>query len=466
MRFPLIGKIAALGLVALSLTWALESVTRVAAERQGRLQEAQRSVAESLATSQALVGPVLQRSCTESWEVETGDGKDRKRTTEHRTFTLRAAPRRLALDGAAKMEPRYRGIFKVNGYALKATIAADWANTQALEAAPSREGTRLVCSAPVLWVAVTDARGLRDAHVTVMDRDLTVLPGISSPVSAAGFSATLADKNFDPAQPMHATVVVDLAGTTAFALAPVGESTRATLTADWPHPSFNGQFLPTERNVTDVSFQAQWEVGALASGAGRQLASGNAPCQPDALGRFVVPRQNTETCIDTFGVAFVDPVNPYVLSDRATKYGLLFIALTFVTIALVEVLRRVRVHPVQYLLVGSALVIFFLLLVSLSEHVPFVVAYGIASLACTALLTYYGVFVLRSVRGGLALGGGIALLYGALYVLLVREQTALVLGAILLFAVLAAVMRVTRNVDWYGVIGQMRADPTSPTGRG
>jgi inner membrane protein len=113
--------------------------------------------------------------------------------------------------------------------------------------------------------------------------------------------------------------------------------------------------------------------------------------------------------------------------------------------------------------VGSALVIFFLLLVSLSEHVPFGYAYIAASLACTALLTYYGVFVLKSARGGLALGGALGLLYGALYVLLLREQTALVLGAFLLFAVLAAVMRVTRNVDWYGVIGQMRAEVSPPT---
>src|SRR5262249_12658068 len=166
----------------------------------------------------------------------------------------------------------------------------------------------------------------------------------------------------------------------------------------------------------------------------------------------------TPRCIEAFGVSFIDPVSPYVLSDRATKYGLLFVALTFVAVALVEVMRRLRVHPVQYLLVGCALTLFFLLLVSLSEHVPFAWAYLAASGACTALLTFYGVYVLRGLRAGLGFGAGLALLYGALFILLRQEQTALVLGAILLFVVLAAVMFVTRKLDWYGLVAQMRSD--------
>ena len=154
----------------------------------------------------------------------------------------------------------------------------------------------------------------------------------------------------------------------------------------------------------------------------------------------------------------MDPVSPYVLSDRATKYGLLFIALTFVGVGALEVLRRLRVHPIQYLLVGSALAIFFLLLVSLSEHVPFAVAYLAAAAACTALLTFYGAFVLRGSRAGAAFGAAIGGLFGALYALLQLEQTALLLGSILLFAVLAAVMVATRRIDWYGLFARMRAE--------
>ena len=151
-------------------------------------------------------------------------------------------------------------------------------------------------------------------------------------------------------------------------------------------------------------------------------------------------------------------MSPYVLSDRATKYGLLFIALTFVGVGAVEVLRRLRVHPIQYLLVGSALAVFFLLLVSLSEHVPFAVAYLAAAAACTTLLTFYGSFVLRGGRAGAIFGAAIAALYGALYALLQLEQTALLLGSILLFAVLAALMVATRRIDWYGLFERMRSE--------
>ena len=459
MRFPVIAKVAALGLVALVLAWALDSVTRVVAEREGRLQEAQRSIADSLATAQSVLGPVLQRNCTESWDVVTGEGKDRTQTTERRRFSLRVAPSRLTMDGAVQMEPRYRGIFKVNGYLLKATLTAEWADTRTLEPTRTRDGSNLACDLPVLWVAVSDARGLRDARVTVQDRDVAVSPGTASSENAVGFRATVPADALQAGKPLHATAVLDLAGTAGLALAPVGQSTRVNLNADWPHPSFNGRFLPNVRTVTDTSFQATWQIGALASGASREVVSGRTSCRPDVAAYTVTPGQNqAEACIETFGVNFIDPVNPYALSDRATKYGLLFIALTFVTIALVEVMRRLRVHPVQYLLVGAALVLFFLLLVSLSEHVPFAYAYLASSAACAALLTYYGVHVLHSMRGGLALGVGIATLYGTLYVLLQSEQNALVLGALLLFAVLAAVMRVTRNVDWYEVIAQKRAE--------
>jgi len=152
-----------------------------------------------------------------------------------------------------------------------------------------------------------------------------------------------------------------------------------------------------------------------------------------------------------------------VLGDRATKYGVLFILLTFVGIGLVEVLRRVRVHPIQYLLVGCAMTLFFLLLVSLSEHVAFGWAYLTATAACTLLCSFYGTFVLRGWRAGVALGAALGALYGALYLLLQLEQTALLLGTLLLFAVLAGVMVATRRLDWYGLIEQLRTQPAPDT---
>ena len=162
--------------------------------------------------------------------------------------------------------------------------------------------------------------------------------------------------------------------------------------------------------------------------------------------------------METFGVSFIDPVNGYTLSDRATKYGVLFIALTFLGVAAIEVLRQVRVHPIQYLLVGSGIAMFFLLLVSLGEHLPFAWAYLAASAACTVLLAFYGRFVLRGAKAGLAFGAAVAALYAVLYLLLQLEQRALLLGSLLLFAVLAALMFATRRVDWYALLARLRGE--------
>jgi inner membrane protein len=156
-------------------------------------------------------------------------------------------------------------------------------------------------------------------------------------------------------------------------------------------------------------------------------------------------------------VGFIDPINPYVLSDRAVKYGLLFVALTFIAVGLIEVLSGRRVHPVQYLLVGLALSLFFLLLLSLSEHLAFEVAYAAASCACAALLAVYASAMLGRSLHGLAFGAGIALLYGLLYTLLQMEQNALVIGSVMLFAGLATVMLLTRRIDWYALFARLGA---------
>ena len=152
-------------------------------------------------------------------------------------------------------------------------------------------------------------------------------------------------------------------------------------------------------------------------------------------------------------VALVDPVNIYTQADRASKYGLLFVILTFVGFFMFELIRELRIHPIQYGLVGLALAIFFLLLVSLSEHIAFVQAYLVASVACIGLLAFYLTAVLRSTARGLGFAAMLATLYAALYGLLMSEDNALVLGAGLLFVILAAIMVITRKVDWYQLSG-------------
>ncbi|HEU0204329.1 MAG TPA: cell envelope integrity protein CreD, partial [Burkholderiaceae bacterium] len=434
MRFPLLAKVAALAAVMLSLIWALDSVSRIVVERQGRLHEAQHSIAESLSTAQSLLGPVLQRACTETWDMQQGEGKDRKTVTERRDFVLKAVPRRLTVEATSLTEPRYRGIFRVNAYALDARLAAEWPDLNALQPRREHPNSRLQCEPPRMWVAVSDTRGIRSARITLQDHERDALPGTGVTNAEHAFQATWPAGVGLEAAPVRASIALELVGTEKLAFAPIGEATEVKLSSNWPHPSFGGRFLPAQREVREDGFDARWLLSSLASRAPQQLGDGFTLCRPDESAfRPSDSGKGVERCIETFGVSFIDPVSPYLLSDRATKYGLLFIALTFVAVALVEVMRRLRVHPVQYLLVGCALTLFFLLLVSLSEHIPFGWAYLAASAACTALLTFYGIHILRGARAGLVFGAGLSALYGALYVLLLREQSALVLGAVLLF---------------------------------
>jgi inner membrane protein len=247
---------------------------------------------------------------------------------------------------------------------------------------------------------------------------------------------------------------IKLAGTESLALVPLARSNVFKLDSTWPHPRFGGDFLPRQPGVSDKGFTAQWEVSSLASSAQAQFLAGKTlpsmeTGRSDARGEGDGATAFDTSGIDAVGVALVDPVNVYSQADRASKYGLLFVVLTFVGFFMFELIKQLPIHPVQYGLVGLSLAIFFLLLVSLSEHIPFPWAYLAASAACIGLLGFYLSAVLRSVGRGLGFAAMLAMLYAALYGLLVSEDNALVLGSALLFVILAAIMVITRKVDWY-----------------
>jgi inner membrane protein len=455
MRFPLLAKALTLAALIFVLLLALVRVQGLVGERQMRQAEAEHGVAESLAGEQTLLGPKLEMHCDEAWQHLDGEGKERREVTDHHPIVLTAWPRRLEANVGARIEPRYRGLFKVNGYLAKNTLDARWDGLTAPAPNPEHRDAVVNCEAPVMSVGLSDARGIREASVTLDGQAVAVLPGSEIKSASNGFHVNLA--NAAQTQGLHAQIVLHLAGTQRLTWVPVAEETRVHMTSDWPHPSFGGRFLPVERRVTPQGFEAQWQVSALASSAQQALARDASVCGWRDEAGAEMPEGAQAGCVDAFGVGFVDPVNGYVLSDRAVKYGLLFIALTFVAVALIEALRRLRVHPIQYLLVGCALTVFFLLLISLSEHLPFAVAYAAAAAACTTLLAFYGAYLLHGAKPGLLFGAGIGLLYGALYAVLQMEQAALVLGSVLLFAVLAATMIATRRIDWYELAGDLRA---------
>jgi inner membrane protein len=224
---------------------------------------------------------------------------------------------------------------------------------------------------------------------------------------------------------------LELGGSEAFSLAPLGADTAVAMRANWPHPSFQGRFLPASHDIRADGFSASWKMSRLAA----QSANCAFPCTGEQI-----------------AVSFIEPVGLYQQLERASKYGFLFIGLTFGAFLLFELLRRLALHPVQYALVGLALAMFFLLLVALSEHIDFAGAYGAASVACVGLIAAYLARVLRSIRIAAAFAGALAALYAMLYALLKAEDYSLLGGSLLLFGLLAAAMLATRGVDWYALM--------------
>lgn len=466
MKHPLFTKLAALAAITVLLLFGISMIEDVVRDRLRYRSLTAQSVAESLAGPQTLMGPMIHSACVESWDVETGKGDERRVVEQRREFLLTAMPEQLKLRSGAAMEERARGLHKVNTFNLKAHLTAQWGSLAGLQPQTTQKNSRMHCGAPIIMMAVGDARGIRTAQLTLGEQTLALKPGTFHPTYSRGLHAVLPETVRGQAPGLSISMDLELVGTERIAIVPLGGNTEVQMTSSWPHPSFGGRFLPSEREVKKDGFSAQWRLSSLATTAQADIEKGSRICiggYDDSPSDYAPGGATPRDCADSFNVAFVDPVNPYSLSDRATKYGVLFIALTFVAVGLFELMKKLRVHPVQYLLVGSALCSFFLLLVSLSEHLPFGASYAAAASACVLLLAYYASHMLGGLARGIPLGAGIALLYGLLYVLLQLEQTALAVGAIALFLVLAAVMVLTRKVNWYGLSqGTPPQRPTPP----
>lgn len=422
----LFGRIAVAGVVVLVLMLALLLVRSLVAERAEFRDQAVAKVAASRAGEQVLVGPLRVIPWTEEQRVQGADG-ERVRVVHGQQVQM---PQQLQVDGQMLPEQRRVGMFQVPVYAWRGTLAARFAPMQP-DGVPGR-----VYGAPYLVMGISDVRGVVGTPKLQIDGRQALLQAGSLGLTALGGGVHV-PLALDQAGQLPASALnlaLDLDGTRALSVVPVADDNRVQLASRWPHPSFGGAFAPAQREVGDGGFTASWAVSSLASKAQEQVQ------QALAQGHGVHAEQ--------VQVSLVDPVDVYTQALRAAKYGVLFIVLTFVGFGIYDLVKGLQLHPLQYLLVGLALVMFFLLLLSLSEQLPFVLAYLVASAACIALQAWYLSGVLRSWPRALGFAAMLTALYAALYGLLVSEQNALLLGSLLLFAVLAAVMGLTRRLDW------------------
>jgi inner membrane protein len=436
-------------LMVLALTLAillpLQMIRGTISERQVYRQQAVADIARSYAGAQAFAGPVLVVPYTELVEAEERDPQGFARKVWRREAKQWLFfPQVLDLRGHLQPGTRKRGLHEVRVYELRDATANARFDVQ-LPADDAARERRI--GAPWLSYSIADVRGLLGTpRLKVGGTGRAIAQGARD---GAGIHARLPAPVAGSRLQLDTRLDFTLGGTESLAIVPLGGRNTLAIDSSWPHPRFEGSFLPRTRSVDDKGFSARWEVSSLATRAQAQFRDGK---------RFpLVSQQGVDNGgIESVGVSLVEPVNVYSQADRASKYGLLFVLLTFVGFFMFELIKALPIHPIQYGLVGLALAIFFLLLVSLSEHIAFGWAYLASSAACIGLLGFYLSAVLRSTARGLGFVAMLALLYAALYGLLVSEDNALVLGAGLLFVILAAIMGITRRVDWYA-LGQRRA---------
>jgi inner membrane protein len=449
-------KILSLGFVGFLLFVFLIQIQHIIYERQTYKSQAINGIASANGGPQTVIGPMIHMVCSETWLVppppKKKDEEQASAEEERRDFVLTSTAQTLNIKANAQVEPRSRGLHQTNIYTNKTVINASWDRFPKLQPQAERKDSKVRCAAPILMLGLSDSNGIRNATVKLNTQTLKFNAGTLHPTYKTGLHLTLPE-NFQPtgAQPLMLEIELELAGIEKLAVVPLAENVQMRMQSNWPHPSFAGRFAPSQRSVNTQVFDASWRVTELASNAAQGIAEQLPICSGNE-------HQAQEKCIGVMYVGFVEPINFYSLSDRASKYGLLFIALTFVALGLFEVMKQLRVHPLQYLLAGAAICTFFLLLVSLSEHIGFTLAYASGAAATVLLLTYYARFMLGSWARSLPFGLGMGLLYSMLYVLLQLEQTALAVGSVGLFVVLAVVMVCTRKIDWYALL----SSPASP----
>jgi inner membrane protein len=420
-------RLVGVGGLALLLLVPIVLIGALIGEREQRRDEAVAEVSAKWGNRQAIVGPVLLVPYTARVQETDTQSKTIVREVPRTAVVLPASLRAV---GTLQAESRSRGIFAVPVYSAALELAG--AFTRPPDGDIDRDATLVHWDRAQLAIGISDVRALQRAPAATWNgAPMAFLPGADalSPVSSGIHAPVNAS-----AESLTFTVPLALNGSLGLALTPVGERTVVSLQSNSGNPSFQGAWLPTRREVSADRFTASWEIPFL----GRnypQVWSATADMK-------------TAVAASQFGVDLVDPVDQYRMAERSVKYAILFILLTFGTVWLMEVLTGLRVHPIQYLLLGAALCIFYLLELSLAEHLGFAAAYVAAALAIVALIGMYGYWILGRAARAAGVAAGVAALYGYLYVLLMNEDYALLIGSIGLFAALAGVMFVTRRVDW------------------
>ncbi|KKQ60589.1 MAG: Inner membrane protein involved in colicin E2 resistance [Parcubacteria group bacterium GW2011_GWE2_38_18] len=445
----IIFKVLTIGFLTLLLLIPTAMISELIDEREQRRDEATSEIDAKWGSKQTIAGPILTLPYK---KIVDKDGKAIEQL-EYAHFL----PDSLSISGTIAPEMRQRGIYQAAVYNsnLKFQGAFSQPNLKDLNISPDM----------VLWndalvsVGIPDMRGIKEnIKIRWNGKEMNAKPGLGSEMVLGGFDSSVFEKGMieksrtsagglnsgvnvkvalDPAntKPIQYSFDLNLNGSEGLDFVPLGGETTLELTSSWKDPNFGGAFLPDEREVGKDGFLAKWKVLQL---------NRNFP-------QSWIGNSNQGMLASAFGVNLLIPVDEYQKNSRSIKYAILFIALTFLIFFFSEVMNKNRIHPMQYLLVGLSLVLFFSLLLSLSEHLNFNFAYLISSLATILMVTLYSRHIFKSSRMSLLQAGIMIIVYGFIYAILQLQDYSLLVGSIGLFIILAIVMFISRKINWYEI---------------
>jgi len=416
LRIILIASIIILFIIPLLMVQSL--ITDRQIYRQGAVNE----ISKSWAGVQSIAGPMI----TVSRKVEKTDSKGNKYFVIKDDYYL---PETLKIDVEVMPEKRYRGIYEVMLYKSKIKMSGTINLSKLKEKFPDEKFDESYIS-----FNISDLRGIqKDAELNLNGKKYKLIPGLKDKVFQNGFYSDLdlnkqdLPKNFD--------IELEINGMENLDFVPLGKFTEVNMKSSWNNPSFEGAFLPLSRELTEDGFTAQWKVNYFNRSYPQEWEEKTYDPFPSA-----------------FGVKLLVPVDEYQKTMRTSKYGLMIIVLTFLSFFMIELFSKKVIHPIQYLLVGLALIIFYSILLAISEYILFQYSYIISSLLIIALIGFYVKSIYQSRQISIIITGMLMIFYSFMYVILQLQDYSLLIGTIALFIILAAIMFFTRKINWFDVL--------------
>jgi inner membrane protein len=418
-------KLITIIILALLLLIPTAMIINIIHERERLNDQAIHEVSSKWANRQTINGPIL--TIPVEYELET----EEKMSKQIRYYNI--LPESLDMNGNINPEKLRRGIYEIVVYSSQLDINGDFK----FDPHPDPNGmNEIKWDQAFLTIGISDLRGIKDDIVLNWnDQPLHVEPGSKIPnIIQSGVTINLPNMEKNIGQKFHFDFKLDLQGSHNLSFIPLGKTTEVSLQSNWNAPSFQGNFLPDVREVSESGFTSAWRVLQL---------NRNFPQSWTGQGH------GNEIMQSAFGVDLILPLDDYQKTMRSAKYAIMNIALTFLIFFLVEILLRRKIHPLQYALVGFALCLFYILLISITEHSNFNLAYVISSLAVLTMISLYSYSIFKGIKFSLILALILASIYGFLFITLQVADYALLIGSIGLTIILAATMYFTRNINWY-----------------